>query len=146
MPTQLSKNFTLEELCVTDTGAANVPGEIQAEKLLYVTNMLLQPIRDQWGRVRVHSGFRSEFVNEKVGGSPASQHMKGEAADIVPLDASIDDVFTWCRQNLVFGQLILESKSRDGADVRWIHVSLPRRGKPNMQAMAFKDGVYKNLS
>lgn len=146
MSTQLSKNFTFDELCVTETGVENVPNETQKEKLFYVANLLLQPIRNTWGSIHVNSGFRSELVNKKIGGSPTSQHMEGEAADIVPLEASIDDVFTWCRQNLVFGQLILETIVFNGTDIRWIHISLPRQNKPNMQVMAYKNGSYKNLS
>ena len=146
MPTQLSKNFTLEELCVTDTGIDNVPDDAHKEKLFRLANSLLQPVRDKWGAVRVNSGFRCAAVNKKIGGAPTSQHMQGEAADIFPLNASIDDVFAWCRHNLEFGQLILENILVNGTDIRWIHISLPRMDKPNMQVMAYKNGAYKNLS
>lgn len=146
MATKLSKNFALEELCATETGEDNIPDEAQKEKLFYLANLVLQPIRNTWGRIHINSGFRSELVNKKIGGSPTSQHMRGEAADIVPLDASIDDVFAWCRENLVFGQLILESIIFNGADVRWIHISLPRQNKPNMHVMAYNNGTYRNLS
>ena len=138
---QLSKNFTLEELTVTNTGASNVPNEEQKRKLLYLATYLLQPIRDKFGKIHVNSGFRSEFVNEKIGGSKTSQHMEAEAADFKPEAADIMDVFKWCRENLVFGQIIFEHKG--GA--WWIHISLPRLDKPNMMVMKFEDGVYTNL-
>lgn len=138
--TQLTKNFTLEELCHTDTGAANVPNDCQKSKLQILASTLLQPIRDRWGRVKINSGFRSEFVNQKIGGSPTSQHPEGEAADIDPLDAKLEDVFEWCKGNLIFGQLIIEHMG--GA--RWIHISLPRPGKPNQQCLRFENGTYSN--
>lgn len=138
----LTKNFTLAELCHTDTGAANVPDECSKSKLQILCSMILQPVRNRWGRIHVNSGFRSEFVNNKIGGSPTSQHMKGEAADIVPLDADIDHVFEWCRDNLIYGQLILEETNVVGNRVRWIHCSLPRYGKPNQVILKYKDGQY----
>ena len=141
---QLSKNFTLEELTVTDTGASNVPDEAQKKKLLYVAQYLLQPTRDQFGELHVNSGFRSEFVNEKIGGSKTSQHMEAEATDFTPRTASIVEVFNWCRHNLVYGQLILENKGgKDG--VWWIHASLPRLDKQNMMVMKYENGVYTNI-
>lgn len=133
---KLTANFTLEELCVTDTGAVNVPNEAQTEKLLYLATYILQPIRNKFGPLQISSGFRSEFVNEKIKGSKTSQHMKGEASDIVHKD--LDAVFDWCRKSLIFGQLILETKNGK----RWIHISLPRIGGINMQIMTFDGERY----
>ena len=43
----------------------------------------LDPLREAWGKpIKVNSGFRCPRLNKEVGGSPSSQHMKGEAADI----------------------------------------------------------------
>ncbi len=137
----LTKNFTLEELCVTDTGGANIPNEMQKEKLLYVATFLLQPIWEFFGPIKVRSGFRSEWVNEKIGGSKTSQHVKGEACDLIPLNADINNVFNWCRKALRFGQLIDEHKN--GA--HWIHISLPRIGGINSQVMRFENGIYTNI-
>jgi hypothetical protein len=139
---QLSKNFTLEELTVTNTGLSNIPNEEQKRKLLYVAQYLLQPIRDEFGEIHVNSGFRSDLVNEKIGGSKTSQHPEGEATDFRPkLEADLVNVFKWCRENLTFGQLIFEHKG----DVWWIHISLPRLDKPNMMVMKFENGVYTNI-
>lgn len=136
---RLSTNFTLEELCVTNTGAVNVPNEVQTEKLLYLATYILQPIRNTFGPVTINSGFRSEFVNDKIGGAKTSQHMQGEAADIGTSD--LDKTFEWCKKNLLFGQLILEQK--DGK--RWLHISLPRIGGMNQQIMTFDGQVYKTI-
>ena len=131
---RLSPNFTLEELCATSTGAANVPNEVQTKTLLYLVTYILQPIRNKFGPLIISSGFRSELVNKKIKGSKISQHMQGEAVDIVPKD--IDAVFEWCRKNIAFGQLINESKNGK----RWLHISLPRIGGVNQQVLTF-DGV-----
>jgi hypothetical protein len=146
MSTSLSKNFTLEELTHTDTGASNVPNDEQRYKLLLVANYLLQPVRNQFGTpVHVTSGFRSSFVHEaikKTQGAPTSstsQHLLGEAVDFVP-ESEIEKVFEWCKENLIYGQLILESHNGK----KWIHISLPRFDKPNMQVLLFQNGEYAN--
>lgn len=143
---QLSKNFTLAELTVTDTGLDNTPTEEQKKKLLFLVTYLLQPVRDIWGKLHVNSGFRSDSVNEKIGGAKTSQHKEAEAVDFTPEEADIMDVFKWCRENLKFGQLIIERKKRsDGSIAVWIHVSLPRLVKDNMEVMKFEDGKYSNI-
>ena len=136
----LSKDFTLLELTHTDTGLLNVPNVEQVMRLLYLANYLLQPIRDRFGRVDVSSAFRSEEVNKAVGGNPKSQHLMGEAADFIVKD--LDACFEWCRKNLVYGQCILESSM--GRE--WIHISLPRLGGMNQQALRYENGTYADVS
>lgn len=137
----LTENFTIEELTATSTGLNNAPGERESEKLLYVAAYLLQPVRSRWGRVMVTSGFRSPEVNARVGSKPTSQHTRGEAADFLPLDAGIDEVFRWIvkESGIRFGQIIRESVG--GRD--WIHISLPRLGGPNWQALVYDGRSYR---
>src|SRR3990170_8399904 len=125
---KLTKNFTLEELCVTDTGLPNVPESHVVERLLLLAFYILQPVRTKFGAIKINSGFRSLAVNHKIGGSGMSQHLRGEAADIVPLEADIREIYAWMRDNLIYGQLIFEDKEGK----QWIHVSLPRLDKKNM--------------
>lgn len=145
MSTRLSANFTLEELCHTDTGASNVPDEAQRYKLLLIAQYLLQPIRNKFGVIHVTSGFRSAFVHDaikKTQGAPTSntsQHLLGEAVDFVP-GSKIEEVFEWCKKNLIFGQLIFENHNGK----KWIHMSLPRFDKPNQQVLLFENGTYSN--
>lgn len=137
---RLSKNFSLDELTVTSTSASNEPLSIHRKNLLYLCQYLLQPIRDEFGRVDINSGYRSEGVNLAIGGSAASQHCNGEAADIRTPGADLWKVYLWMLDNLSFGQCIFEEK---GA-AKWIHISLPRFNKANQQALLFKDGIYTN--
>lgn len=136
---QLSKSFTLAELTVTKTGLPNVPGAEEVERLRWLAEEILQPIRDRFGPIRINSGFRTPAVNLAAGSkTPSSQHIKGEAADIVPLEARLTEVFDWIvkESGLFFGQCILEKGT-------WIHISLPREGKPNQRAMIFDGKDYK---
>ena len=136
--TYLSKNFTLEELCVTNTGLPNSPNSDEIEKLTALTIYILQPIRDKFGPIRISSAYRCDAVNQAVGGKRNSRHRLGTEADFAPFFGSLDEVFHWCIGNLKFGQVILEDQ--DGKN--WIHIGLPREGRPNQQALIFKDGVY----
>jgi len=43
----------------------------------------LQKIRDEFGPMRITSGYRCEDHNKAVGGSEKSYHMRGMAADIL---------------------------------------------------------------
>ena len=61
--------------------AKGVPAEFQPAITALVLN-LLQPICDRTGWTDViNSGYRSQELNAAVGGVPASQHTRGEAAD-----------------------------------------------------------------
>ena len=131
---KLSENFTLEELTATTTGIENIPTPVEQEKLHYLARFILQPIRDEWGRIRVTSGYRCPKLNTHVGSKSTSQHPKGEAADIQFIDAtSIQIVYDWIvtESSIDFGQCILEEKN--GA--WWIHISLPRLERENNEAL-----------
>ncbi len=88
MKTQISKNFTLEELCHSNTAIAkrikNIPNETQIIHLKKLVVNLLQPLRDVWGEpMIINSGFRSEETNKAVGGVVNSQHKEGKAVDVI---------------------------------------------------------------
>jgi len=121
MPTQLTPHFTLEELCKTSTGIANKPTAIQIKRLTQLAKHILEPIRAKFGAFTPNSAFRNFKVNKAVGGSPSSQHTRGEAVDITHPKVSPKELATWIKNNLQYDQLILE----DG----WVHVSYNMRGE-----------------
>lgn len=115
----LSKNLTLEEACVTNSGLANVPLLTEISNLRFVAENVFQPCRDYFGKpLKVNSGFRSKSVNKAVGGAASSQHVKGEALDL-DFGNKEDNkkLFEYIKSHLVFDQLINES------NYSWIHVS-----------------------
>ena len=118
MSLPLSKNFTLEEMCKTDTGLDNIPETHHRLALHWLCQYVLQPIRDKFGRIDISSGYRCLEVNSEVGGSRNSQHMRGEGADIVPVYADLNDVHAWIITNCNYHQAILYP------DKGIIHVSL----------------------
>lgn len=71
--------------CTSAGSAQAMPSEVQANIDALVNNVL-DPLREAYGYpVFVNSGYRCEKHNKAVGGVPNSQHMKGEAADIHPM-------------------------------------------------------------
>jgi hypothetical protein len=126
----LSRDFTLSELCRTDTGLRNEPStDRQLASLVLLATRILQPIRNQFGPIAITSGFRSPEVNAAVGGSATSQHPLGEAADLRAERSTTHEVFLWLvkQAGLPIGQVIHE---RPAVGRAWVHVSLPRKGKP----------------
>jgi hypothetical protein len=126
------KYFTIKELTATSTGKPNVPGVTEVENLTNLVDKLLDPVREQWGKpIRVNSGFRSISVNLAVGGATASQHLKGEAADITAGNPTENRRLFEMLANggYVFDQLI------DEQNYTWIHVSLKRNGVNRKQIL-----------
>lgn len=121
------KHFTIHELSQTGTGLPNNPSPQVIARLRALGDNVLDPLREAMGfPIRVNSGYRSPQVNRAVGGSPSSQHIRGEAADITCRDNA--RAFRYIKEHLDFDQLIWERG--DDKAPRWIHVSY-RTDRPN---------------
>lgn len=139
MATRLSKNFTLEELCASQTAKdkdiRNVPSTQQVCNLAALVHHVLQPLREAMGEaIKIGSGFRCQALNRAVGGVTNSQHMNGEAADLC-IDG--DKVkgrkwFTWIQSHCDFDQLIWEHNAKGSY---WVHVSYRADGKNRRQVI-----------
>ena len=135
----LSKNFTLAEMCASDTakakGIRNEPGMQEVVNLTSLCNNVLQPLRNWWGReVKIGSGYRSAKLNDAVGGVKNSQHMCGQAADLC-IDGDIEKGlkwFEWIKTHCEFDQLIWEHNAKGSY---WVHVSYRADGKNRKQVI-----------
>jgi len=124
----LTKNFTLAEMTKSETalrhGIDNTPGEAEIAALKLLAEKVLQPVRDHFGKgVKVNSAYRSPAANQKVGGSPTSDHCRGQASDIEIPGVPNAELAQWIRDNLEFRQLILEFYTPGVPDSGWVHVS-----------------------
>jgi zinc D-Ala-D-Ala carboxypeptidase len=122
---RVTKNFTLGELVHTDTGLENVPNHAQTQNLIYLTERFLQPLRNLLGKpIIIHSGFRSRAVNNAVGGSATSDHLKGSAADFTVIGMSPGEVIRKAQDaGLPYDQLI-EYNPEDNVGSPRVHVGL----------------------
>ena len=141
---KLSSNFTLSELCKSETAARkgidNTPPTEVVNNLSTLVNMVLQKVRDKLGVVMVTSGYRSPELNKAIGGSATSDHCKGLAADFEVVGFDNKELAQWIQQNLIFKQLILEFYEEGQPNSGWVHCSF-EEGKNNNQVLrAVKEG------
>lgn len=136
----MGKYFTIPELCASAVavreGIDNTPPPSVKVNLAALITNCLDPIREKWGSpIIVNSGFRNPTLNKKVGGSPKSQHMTGEAADITTGRVGENKrLFDMIRKSgIPFDQLIDES------DYAWIHVSWRSGGNNRGEVLHLKD-------
>lgn len=120
----LSQHFSLEEFTVSQEaerrGIRNDPPPMIVENLRRLAKYL-EEVRVLLGSypILINSGYRSAELNVAVGGSKASAHMNGLAADFIcPLYGSPRDVgIAIIRSRIQFDQCILEFG-------RWVHFGL----------------------
>ncbi len=91
MISNISSDFTWPELLQSKTAPElnfkKALRPIVRAAIIALVKKLLQPLRNRYGKpIRVTSGYRCPELNKLVGGSPNSQHMRGEAADCVVED------------------------------------------------------------
>lgn len=74
-----TENFELKEFL--HDGVDCVPVTVLTNMQILVNN--LQILREEIEKpIHINSGYRTKEHNKKIGGSPASQHLLGKAADI----------------------------------------------------------------
>ena len=140
---KLTEHFTLEELIASSTAKAkgidNTPNEEEQAHLLQLCQQILEPIRKIYGQpIKVTSAFRCKKLNTAVGGAKTSQHLTGCAADIKATKTTNAVLFHCIKQlieqkKIFVGQLIWEYGTKN--EPNWVHVSMPRVGKPNNQIL-----------
>jgi len=138
---RLSKNFVLSEITHSNTakrlGIDNEPTEKHLQNMQRLIDILLQPLRDALGPIRISSGYRNPSLNRAIGGSSKSQHCKGEALDLqFWKDGKMcnEEIYTWILDSdIEFDQMINEF------GFAWIHVSLKNKGNRKQILEAYKD-------
>ena len=151
----ISKHITYAEAIHSNTAKRknidNTPNETQVEAMKLLAEKVFEPLRE-WvgGPIKVNSFFRSEALNESIGGSATSQHCKGQAIDIDDVYGrkSNAEMYNWIKDNLDFDQMIWEF----GTDMQpnWVHVSyVSEENNRNRCLKAYKDDMgrtkYKTI-
>ena len=79
---KLSRNFTLQEAQSQDL-----------DPIVWLhpsVIVLVQTLRDEFGRIQINSWYRSKSHNKAIGGVNNSKHTWGLAVDIKPIDADLN--------------------------------------------------------
>ena len=129
---KLTRNFGYQEMIKSSTadrlGISNDATREHVINLVNLCNFILQPIRDEFGIIRINSGYRSPALNKAVGGSKTSQHCNGQAADFESSKISNPNLAKWIAKNLEFDQLILEFYDGKNPNSGWVHCSYKKDG------------------
>jgi len=139
--------FTISELCYSDTakekGIDNTPPQSVQVNLSLLIHHVLNPIRERYGKpIKVSSGYRCAALNTLLGGVSNSQHLTGQAADLVPTSGgTLSDIFRSAIVVGTFDQLILECSKKG---TKWVHVSYSP--SPRHQILYYNGNSYANIA
>ena len=144
---KLSKNFSLAELCKSQTatrmGLDNNPSEDEQENLRLLCERVLQPVRDHFNHVvTISSGYRNEILSKEIGSSSTSQHAKGQACDLEIFGVPNIQTAYWLQNNVDFDQLILEFYDSEDPAGGWVHISYHESGANRKQVLTFDGKKY----
>ena len=144
----MTKHFDKQKLarCFWETGrcsecrltqpATKLPYGIE-DNLEELATVILEPVRERLGKpIVVNSGFRCPIHNRAVGGATASQHMKGEAADL-RIDGKPEVLAKIIVANGKWDQLILYPT--------FVHVSWKRGGGNRKEILRKTAGGYQKV-
>lgn len=145
------KNFTPEEFFVSDIAyrlnndknplndIKNYPDAEEEQEVLsnlMVIADLMQEVRDLLGfPIKINSAYRCKKLNDLVGSTDRSQHLKGQAVDFVcPRFGTPQDIFlTLKNNNIIVDQCLLENT--------WIHLSIKSNNNRNQFAKLI-NGIF----
>lgn len=129
---QLTEHFSLDEMVRSDRAVLNCIDNTPTCDAITVNLKalcvnVLEPARAALKQpIHISSGYRCRTLNHLVGGSHVSQHISGEAADLILKGNSLYDDALWnALLHTPFDQLIFEHNKRSGN--KWIHVSYSPR-------------------
>ena len=146
------REVSLKELLFSETatrlGIDNTPTDqilINLQTLIYE---IINPIINQFGDIKITSGYRSPALCKAIGSSERSQHTTGMAVDCEVLGVPNKELADWVVNHLEFDQCILEFWKPEEANSGWVHISYNKSNNRKMYLRAFKSNnrvVYEVL-
>ena len=130
---RISENFTLKEFTKSSTAdRLGIDNSVQDQQTLVnlcaLTHNVLQPVRNEHGRVNCNSIFRCLDLNRAIKSRDNSQHVKGEAGDIECPAIDNFRLANWIATNLDYDMVLLEFYTKGIPDSGWVHVSFKADG------------------
>ena len=125
---KISKHISYKEAVKSNTALRlnldNTPDDYQMSNMVNIAINVFEPLRE-WvgGPIKINSMYRSQELNQAIGGSKSSQHCEGRAID---LDDTFGhktnaEMFNYIKDNLNFDQMIWEFGNKKNP--AWVHVS-----------------------
>lgn len=138
----ISKYITFEEATTSQTAIRNnipnIPSDLELINMRLVGIRVFDVVRDHFKTpIRVSSFFRSLILNNSVGGSKTSQHVKGQAIDMQGTGKLTNQmIFDYVKENIDFDQLIHEYGTDENP--AWVHISYVSKEKNRKQVLYIK--------
>ena len=144
---RLSPHFDLAEFVQSSAadrlGVDNTPPVDLVCAMQILCMAVLEPLRARVGPLRISSGYRCPAVNAAVGSTSASQHLIGEAADVVARSASkaatLDALWELALCGAPIDQVIVYSTTDH------LHVSCTSRREARHQFLAHDANCYRAI-
>jgi len=137
-----SKHFSLKEFTRTSRSVSNEPDDIQKANLQSLVTNVLDPTREATGMpITVSSGFRSEELNRKIGGSNTSWHSQGKAADLKSKNNAF--LFNTILKSGNYTELIWEEGNTN--QPAWVHVAYDPKKINKDNVKVFSNGKLKEM-
>ena len=138
----MGREVSLKELLFSETatrlGIENKPTDqilINLQTLIYE---VINPIVNQFGDIKITSGYRSPELSKIIGSSERSQHCLGMAVDCEVLGIPNKELADWVVNHLEFDQCILEFWTPDQINSGWVHISYNKSANRKMYLRAYK--------
>ena len=141
-PLPHAPHFTLSELIdsrvAREYGLDNTPGPAVLANLLLLAQLVLEPLRQRFGPIKITSGYRSPELNWFVSLSRTSRHCQGLAADLRPLGPGrpLAPMALWASEHMPCNQIILYNPP-----LGWLHLDLDLGGATQARLYVNQAGV-----
>ena len=138
----MDRQVSLKELLFSETatrlGIDNTPTDqilINLQTLIYE---VIEPIINQFGDIKITSGYRSPELCKAIGSSTTSQHTLGQAVDCEVIGVPNKELADWVVKNLTYDQVILEFWKPEEINSGWVHISYNKGNNRKMYLRAYK--------
>ena len=138
----MDRQVSLKELLFSETATRlninNEPNDQILFNLQTLIHEVITPIINEFGDIKITSGYRSPELCKAIGSSPTSQHAFGMAVDCEVLEVPNKELADWVVSHLEFDQVILEFWKPEEANSGWVHISYNKAGNRKMYLRAYK--------
>ena len=146
------QEFTITQVRGVDNSLPEI-GDVRNNAINTCQNFL-DAIRAYYNKpLIINSGYRCPDVNTKVGGSNTSQHLTGNAADIVVIGTDLKKVFNDIASGVIkakdgqplmnhVDQLILENllNGKTVYSGSWVHIGISKKPRRQKMLAIFENG------